>query len=412
MRRGRNPRTGDSAAAAAVPVVPAAAARRLLLGAQGLLDDPASFGRATPRRLASLISRMGFVQVDTINTVGRAHHLILAARIDGYQPELLARAIERHRFLFEHWTHDASIIPVAWYAHWHHRFERYRASRWHLRQMGAEADRVLAAVLDRITSEGPLSSSDFEHEGGNGKTSWWGWKPHKVALDYLWRTGALHVAARRNFEKVYDLTERVLPPAHAKLPVPEESEHVAWACRTALERLGTATAREVSQFWHAVPVTSAAAWLSAAAEAGEVMRVLIESADGSPPRPGYALPGLSRRIAGLPDAPGGVRILAPFDPVVRDRARAKRLFGFDFRFEGFVPAAKRVHGYYVMPVLEGDRFVARADPKFDRPSGTLKIRRLTWEPGVRVTRKRLAAFEEGAWKLAGWVGATRVELPR
>jgi uncharacterized protein YcaQ len=354
---------------------------------------------------------MGFVQVDTINTVGRAHHLILAARIDGYQPDLLTRAIERHRLLFEHWTHDASVIPVTWYPHWRPRFERYRASRWHLRQMGRDADRVVAAVLDRVTREGPLSSSDFEHDGGgNGNGSWWGWKPHKVALDYLWRTGALHVAARRNFEKVYDLTERVLP-AHAMLAVPDATEHVAWACRTALERLGTATAREVAQFWNAVPVASAAAWLSAAAESGELTRVLIESADGSPPRPGYALPGLSRRIASLPEAPAGVRLLAPFDPVVRDRARAKRLFDFDFRFEGFVPAAKRVHGYYVMPVLEGDRIVARADPKFDRASGTLKVLSLTWEPRVRVTRKRLAAFEEGVWKLAGWVGATRVELP-
>ena len=136
----------------------------------------------------------------------------------------------------------------------------------------------------------------------------------------------------------------------------------------------------------------------------------VESADGSPPRATYALPDVRTRIARLPEPAPGMRLLCPFDPVLRDRARAKRLFNFDFRFEGFVPAANRTHGYYVMAVLEGDRFVAKADPKFDRPSGTLKVRKTWWEPGVRVTRNRLAQYEEALSKLARWIGAKSVAI--
>ena len=354
---------------------------------------------------------MGFVQVDTISTVERAHHLILAARMNAYRPALLATALEAHQTLFEHWTHDASIIPIKWYPQWRPRFERYRAGTWHRRQLGPEADEVIASVLERLRREGPVSSRDFEHDGPRGQNSWWTWKPAKLALDYLWRCGVLHVAARRNFHKVYDLAERVVPRQLARA-APTEDEHLDWACRTAIERLGTATAREVAAFWAAVSVGQAAAWLAKAAAAGDVTPVVVESADGSPPRQAFAPPDYLTRIERLPEPPAGMRLLCPFDPVLRDRARARRLFGFDFRFEGFVPAAARKHGYYVMAILEGDRFVGRVDPKFDRRSGALRVRAAVWEPGVKLTKKRWASFEEGVEKLAGWIGATVVDIQR
>ena len=387
----------------------------MLLHAQGLMDDPAAQRPATPRGVARLVEKMGFVQVDTISTVERAHHLILAARMNGYRPAMLAHALERDRLLFEHWTHDASVIPLKWYPHWRPRFERARAKLdgWHRRQLGEDADRLVAAVLERIRREGPLSSLDFEHDGPwggpRGDTSWWGWKPAKLALDYLWRVGELHVAGRRSFQKVYDLPERVIP-GHAPLPPPDEAGHVEWASRTALERLGTATAREVAQFWAAVPIKQATTWLAGAAAAGEVVPVLIESADDSPPRRAYALPDFGARIRSLRDPPPGVRLLCPFDPVLRDRARAKRLFGFDFRFEGFVPAAQRKHGYYVMAILEGERFVGKLDPKFDRATGTLRVRKVWWGEGVKVTRARASGLRDGIEKLARWVGAGAVAL--
>jgi hypothetical protein len=355
---------------------------------------------------------MGFVQVDTINTVERAHHLILAARLKGYRPELLSRAIEHERVLFEHWTHDASVIPTRWYPHWQYRFDRYRSSTWHRTQMGPDPERVMTDVLERVRSQGPLTSSDFEHEGEkSGSMSWWKWKPQKAALDYLWRTGALYVSGRRNFQKVYDLPERVIP-IPASTPRPTEPEHVDWACRTALERLGLATAREIAQFWNAVKLPQVRAWLNAALATGEVSAISVGSADGSSTSPCYALPGVMRRIRQLPDPTEEMRLLSPFDPVVRDRARAKRLFGFDFRFEGFVPAAKRKHGYYVMPILQGDRFVGKADPKFDRSSGTLQIKKVWWEPGVRQTKSRAKGFHRAVEELAQWIGATNVAVAR
>jgi len=389
--------------------VSASDARRLFLHAQGLFDDSKNGAAASARNVCRLIERMGFVQVDTISTVERAHHLILAARMKGYRPALLARALERDRRLFEHWTHDASIIPLKWYPHWRPRFERFRSGTWHRRQLGDEADQIVAAVQERIAREGPLSSRDFEHAGNGKKNSWWGWKPPKIALDYLWRTGVLHIVARKNFHKVYDLTERALPEL-AAVPTPSEEQHIDWACRTALERLGTATVREIAGFWKAIPMSKVAPWLKAAIQAGEVIHVAVESADGSPSRPGYALADLAVRLARLPDLPAGMRLLCPFDPVLRDRARTKRLFNFDFRFEGFVPVAKRVHGYYVMAILEGDRFIGKTDPKFDRAAGILKIGQTWWEPGVKPTRARMMGLRQAAENLAEWIGADGVEF--
>lgn len=351
------------------------------------------------------------MQVDTISTVERAHHLILAARLDRYKPALLARLLEREpRRLFEHWTHDASVIPLAWYPHWRPRFERHASGgRWHRQMLGDNAERVLAEVIARITAEGPLASRDFEHVGPKRATAWWGWRPHKAALDRLWRSGVLHIVGRRNFQKIYDLTERAIA-AHAALPRPTDEEHVAWACRTALDRLGTATAREVAHFWAAIPVAQAKSWLGRAAAAGEVLGVTIESADGSPARQAYAPLDLATRLRRAPDPPEIIRLLCPFDPVLRDRARAKRLFNFDFRFEGFVPKSKRLHGYYVMAALEGDRFIGKADVKFDRAKGVLRVPKVWWEPGV--TQQRRKGFERGVERLGAWVGASDVELRR
>lgn len=394
-------------------VVSACDARRLLLHAQGLLHDPAAQRPATPRAVARLVEQMGFVQVDTISTVERAHHLILAARTNGYRPAMLADVLERDRRLFEHWTHDASVIPLKWFPHWRHRFERYRdrGGSWHRKQLGPDADRVLAIVLERITREGPRSSRDFEHAGSQGPRSWWGWKPQKVALDHLWRCGVLTVSARRNFHKVYDLTERVIPK-HAALPTPSEPAHVDWACRTALQRLGTATTREIAQFWAAVSRTRVAEWLTAATASGEVVPVLVQSADGSAPVHAYALSDIRHRIAALPEPPAGIRLLSPFDPVLRDRARAKRLFNFDFRFEGFVPATDRKHGYYVMAVLDGDRFVAKADPKFDRRTGILTVRNHWWEAPAGSAASRAKRFGAGVEQLGRWIGARAIEVAR
>ncbi len=399
--------------APSLPLVAAATARCLLLDSQGLLDDPRR--KATPEALYQLIERMGFVQIDSINVVERAHHLILAARFDGYRRPHLERLLERERRLFEHWTHDASAIPVRWYRHWHHRFERSRARilghAWWQQRMGRHGEAVVAGVLDRIEREGPLRTRDFEGDRPEGGNGWWSWKTQKAALEHLWHTGRLAIAGRESFHKVYDLPHRVLAEAHAEPPSSPE-EHLDWACRSAFERLGVASADEISRFWQAVSLEEAKGWCRESGERGEIVPVRVEGVDGSAPRASWAVPDWEERAARAPEPPQRIRLLAPFDPILRDRKRALRLFGFDYRFEAFVPAPQRIYGYYVLPILEGDRLVGRLDPKLHREEGTLEIRGLWWEPGVKETKGRMLALEGALSRLAKLSGAERWTLPK
>lgn len=398
------------------PTITADAARRLLLGAQGLYDDPER--RATPSALRSLIRRLGYVQIDSIRIVERAHHLTLASRMDDYAPALLRHLLEEDRSLFEHWTHDASVIPTEWFAYWRPRFDRYkksvRGNRWWRARVGDEADRIIAYVRTRIERDGPLQSRDFEHDRRGEPGGWWAWKPQKAALEYLWRSGELAIARRENFRKVYDLTERVLPEAHAA-PAPSHEAHVDWACRSALDRLGVATPSELAAFWKAVSVADARTWCTESARCGDIERVLVESeAPEEPSRVAFAVADWRERLRRRPYAngpPQRMRLLSPFDPVVRDRARLERLFNFLYRFEAFVPAPKRRYGYYVLPILEEDRFVGRVDPKFHRDQRWLDVRAVWWERGERPSRRRTAVLEEAVNRLAVSIGAETWSLP-
>ncbi|MBW2314767.1 MAG: YcaQ family DNA glycosylase [Deltaproteobacteria bacterium] len=395
------------------PLLPVEVARKMLLGGQGLLADPAR--RATKASVLRQIEAMGFVQVDSINIVERAHHHILASRFDGYRPALLTRLVERDRSLFEHWTHDASIIPVAWFAHWKPRFASYHRpdrpwGRWLARRTKPRPREVIAQVRSRIEREGPLMSRDFEHASPRKNQGWWDWKPQKQALEFLWRTGELSIAKRVSFAKVYDLTERWLPEV-ASVATPAPEAQLDWACRNGLERLGFATASEIQHFFDAVPLADVRAWCRDAAAHGEIVEVEVAGADGSKPRCGFAFADWERRARRLPDAPERMRLLSPFDPVIRDRKRALRLFGFEYSFEAFVPAPKRRFGYYVLPLLEGDRFVGRLDPKFERDHGELVVRRVWWEPGVQPTRARKRALADAADRFAEQIGAETCRLP-
>jgi uncharacterized protein len=397
------------------PRIPVLQARRILLGGQELLAAPR---RATCESVYQLVLRLGYVQVDSINVVERAHHLILATRLNGYRPGLLRILLERQHRLFEHWTHDAAAIPTLWFPHWRHRFERYRQQiaqrRWWRERMGNDAAAVLARVRRRFERGGPLLARDLadgnaaaESRGGG---AWWGWSPQKAALEYLWWSGELAIAGRQGFNKLYDLTERVLPEA-AAAPRPDAAEHESWACRTALDRLGAATAEEIAGFWKALPAAAVRTWCQAAAARGEIAEVTIESLAGEPARAAFAVADWAERARQEPASASRTRLLCPFDPALRDRGRIRRLFGFDFRFEAFVPRDRRRHGYYVMPVLEGERLVARIDPKLHRSAGLLEVRSVTWEPGVRPTRRRLAALDTAVGRLAKLAGASRWELP-
>ena len=386
------------------PVLPNAAARRLFLHLHGLGEAPA--GPAKGADLAALIARIGFVQVDSITTVERAHHMILAARRPSYRPEALKRLLERDRAVFEHWTHDASILPVELFPAWQLRFardaDRLRDNwkRWFRDGYEAKFD----DILNRIARDGPVTSSDVGEGEARGRGGWWDWHPSKTALEWLWRTGQLQITRREGFQKVYDLTERVIPQAH-RLPCPPVGTVVDWACASALDRLGFATPGEICAYWNAITPQEARDWCKAELAAGRVTEIAVEGADGSF-RHSLARPDVLARAA--PEPPARLRVLSPFDPALRDRARAERLFGFHYRIEVFVPEAQRRYGYYVFPLLEGAQLVGRIDMKARRDAGVLQVRALWPEAGLRFGAGRLAKLGAELDRMARFAGCDRV----
>ncbi len=379
-------------------------ARLIFLNRQGLAASP---NRALGKDgLLTLINDLGFVQVDSIQTVERAHHQILFSRNQTYRREHLSTLLEKDGALFEHWTHDASVIPSAFFPYWKHRFARRelvlreRWRKWH----GEGFDAAFEETLQRITENGPAMSRDIkvaDHKSGG----WWNWHPNKTALEYYWHTGKLAIAGRRNFQKVYDLTERVIP-AHHYAPEVSEADFIDWCCRQALTRLGFATHGELAAFFALISPEEAKDWVSDHRD--ELCEVLIAPADGGKSRQSFAFAGFPDNQGALLEPPARIRVLSPFDPLIRDRNRTERLFGFFYRIEVFVPEPKREYGYYVFPLLEGDRLVGRIDMKADRKAGTLDVRRLWWEPGVKGSAGRIERLEAELSRLARFTGVDEV----
>lgn len=375
-------------------------ARRLWLHQHGLAETPTG-----ALDLAAIIDRLGLVQLDSINVVARAHHHILWSRNQHYRPRMLARLMAG-RQVFEHFTHDASVLPIALWPLWTRQFRRRRAqmetSDWWLRQMPPAAE--LDALRERVAAEGPLCSADFDSAGRPSEM--WHRPAHKAGLDFLWHAGELATHARVNFVKHYDLTERVIPEAWRQAEK-EDAAQVAGLCQGALDRLGFATPGEIQRFWAAAEPAEVTAWLDRA----ETVAVEIEGADGRW-RSAVAPADIEARLAEAPAPTSRLRILSPFDPAVRDRSRLARLFGFDYRIEIFVPAAKRRWGYYVFPLLEGDRFVGRLEARADRGDGMLRATRLWSEPGLRWNPARQARLDSELARLArlAGCGGSRLEV--
>jgi uncharacterized protein len=384
-------------------LVSATDARHVLLHLQGLAAAPT---RSSTRAVQKLVERLGYVQIDSINVIERAHHLILGSRLDGYRHAHLAGPLERTRGLFEHWTHDACAVPTKWLGYWKHRFARYddrvKRNAWWQSRFRGDPSETIRKTLDRICREGPLKARDFEPPDDHESSGWWEWHPEKAALEHLWRSGRLAITKRERFEKVYDVFERAIPQASGTTPS-EDQEHLDWACREAIHRIGIGTVRELAHFFHAVPLADARRWCVDAVARGELIDVLVAPERGGKPIKCVALPDWKKHRC-KPD-PTRVVLLCPFDPVIRERARVERIFGFDYRFEAFTPAPKRVYGYYVMPILEGDVLTGRIDPKFDRAADTLRVRGPWWEKGVKADPPRRRRLSDALDRLAAQVGA-------
>jgi uncharacterized protein YcaQ len=375
-----------------------------------LMDTPQ--GAANSDEVQDVIRGLGFVQLDSINTVARAHDLILFTRKARYMPDALKTLYEKDRGLFEHWTHDAAVIPMEFYPYWQMRRDRDAVKlqkQWkNWRREGFEAQ--LQTVLDQIDERGPLCSSDVGKDEKRGSGGWWDWHPSKTALEYLWRTGALCVVGRDGFKKRYDLTEKVLERSLCDpMNAPDIEETIDWCCNGALDRLGFATHTEIAAFWAHISPAEAKVWCTKALAQGDIIQVQVEGADGIL-KPAFARPS-------LPDDPvinasptSRLRVLSPFDPVLRDRKRAARLFGFEYTVEMFVPEPKRKYGYYVFPLLERDRLVARVDMKAFRDRDALHVKALWPEKGVSWTPARAKAFEAELHRLTDLAGVSKVSF--
>ncbi len=381
-------------------------ARRLLLHLQGLTRDPTK--KLSTPDLYQLVEDLGYVQLDSIRIVERAHHHILFSRNQTYRPHQLEDLYEHGQCLTEQWTHDASIIPSKFFPYWKHRFpiikKKYAASKWWQARV-KDPKKALRMVAERIEQDGPVGARHFETEKGNQRETWWGWTPQKAALEYLWRTGELAVVRRDNFQKIYDRTHRVLHEDHAT-PNVSKTDYVDWACRSALDRLGVATAGEIARFWDALRPKDVAQWLDSRA-AKDIVPVCISSTEGQ--RAAFARPDIEEVIDNIHEAPKRIRLISPFDPVIRDRQRLKRLFDFDYRIEIFVPEQKRQYGYYVFPILEGEQLIGRIDLKAFRKDGRLAVQGFWLEPKIKLTKGRRQKLEAELDRVRRFVGMDRVE---
>ncbi|WP_171234693.1 winged helix-turn-helix domain-containing protein [Ruegeria sp. HKCCA6837] len=385
-------------------------ARAVFMDRHALAEQPS--GEAKGGALLNLIQRLGFVQLDSINTVARAHDLILFSRRPSYRSANLKRLYEREKELFEHWTHDAAVIPMEFYPHWHLRFQRdadLLKARWkNWRRDGFEQQ--FETVLKHIRDHGPVSSSDVGKDEKKGSGGWWDWHPSKTALEFLWRSGALTVVGRDGFQKRYDLTERVIESQLCPGNMHCDAEAtVDWLCNAALDRLGFATSGELAAFWDTVSAAEAKSWCAWALAKGDIEEIEITCADGRH-RKVFACSNLADQSLDLPQPPGRIRVLSPFDPMLRDRNRAERLFGFHYRIEVFVPEPKRNYGYYVFPLLEGNLLVGRIDMKAHRDRDMLRVKALWPERGVRWSDARTRRLNAELDRVRRLAGVTQIEF--
>ena len=385
-------------------------ARRIFLDRHMLSGPPHGLGKGDD--LLGLIRDLGFVQLDSINTVARAHDLILFSRRQRYRPNALKVLYEKDRALFEHWTHDASVVPLEYYPYWELRRRRDAAVlRGRYKQWrGHEFEAQCKTVLDQIRERGPVCSSTVGEGEARSSGGWWEWHPSKTALEYLWRAGALCVVRRQGFQKHYDLTERVLETQYCDATThPDDAETINWCCSGALDRLGFATHGEIAAFWAHVKPAEAKDWCASEVAAGRLQSLQITGADGSL-HASYCRPELAEDPARHIAPTDRLRVLSPFDPALRDRKRAERLFGFSYRVEMFVPAPKRTYGYYVFPLLQGDRLVGRVDMKAFRDKDQLVVQALWPEPGVKWGKGRQTAFETELNRLIKLAGVGQISF--
>ena len=322
-----------------------------------------------------VIEKLGYVQIDTISVVNRAHHITLRTRCPDYTPGMLDRLLAEDRRVFEYWGHAASYLPMSDYRFYTRRMRQFvdPMGKW-AKDRFEKCGHLMNGVMERIRSEGPLGAADFKSNPKGRAGEWWDWKPAKIALELLFWRGDLMITARRNFHRLYDLTERVLP-AHVDTTEPDDAELGRFMVRRALSAHGIVTGKQIALHLRPGGRDLVNASLSELINSGEVVPATMGGEEG------WFVQSAMLESLSDPVTSERVSFLSPFDNLIIDRDRIRRLFGFDYALECYLPAAKRKHGYFVHPILRGGSLIGRMDPKADRKARRLLVRSMSFEDG-------------------------------
>lgn len=382
----------------------AAGARRIALAAQGFGGSrPATVGT---RQLNLLLERLGVLQIDSVNVFERSHYLPVVARLGPYDKALLDRLTLRAKAPYlEYWAHVATFVPRADWPLWEWRRARMRGKYAAAGTWFAEHPDTVRFVLDELAANGPMAASDIDHVDNKRRGPWWGLSDVKEALEYLFLFGDVVTAGRKGFERVYALPDRILSPGLLAERV-DADDAQRELVRRAVRAHGVGTVKDIADYYRLrVDVTKAR--LAELVDAGEVLPVRVE---------GWAAPAFLAAGARIPRRIETAALLSPFDPVVWERDRALRMFGFHYRIEIYTPAPKRVYGYYTLPALVDEQLVGRVDLKSDRQNGILRVQSAWREEGAPAgAEERLVPVlrELAAWQgLGGITVADRGDLAR
>lgn len=362
-----------------LPHLSLADARNLHLAAQGLLNKPRR--RASLEDIPATISRMSLLQIDTINIVARSPYLVLFSRLGNYPAQWLDESLARGE-LMEYWAHEACFMPRSDFRLIRHRMLAPEKMGWKYKDAWMqEHEAEIAQLIQHIHDKGPVRSADFEHPR-KGASGWWEWKPHKRHLEGLFTAGKVMVIERRNFQRVYDLTHRVMPDWDDECDLVSQTEAEIIMLDNSARSTGIFREQWLADYYR-LKRPALAAWREARAEQQQIIAVHVEKL-GNLWLHDDLLPLLERALAGKLTATHSA-VLSPFDPVVWDRKRAEQLFDFSYRLECYTPAPKRQYGYFVLPLLHRGQLVGRMDAKMHRQTGILEVISLWLQEGIKPT---------------------------
>jgi uncharacterized protein YcaQ len=366
----------------------AAAARRVALAAQGF-GRPR--GQVTTRQLNLLLHRLGVLQLDSVNVFERSHYLPVLARLGPYDKALLDKLIfDRRGPYIEYWAHVASVIPIEYLPLLRFRMDARKEAGHQVGTWATSNPEMIEFVMAEVAAHGPMTAGQVEHDENRRTGPWWGWSDVKTALEVLFHQGLLVASHRTRFERFYDLPERRVPKQILERTVPAP-EAVRELVRIAASALGVGTVRDIADYFRLLQVDAKAA-IADLVDAGELLPVEVES---------WKQPAWLHRDARIPRRIEVAALLSPFDPIVWERARALRMFGFDYRIEIYTPPPKRAYGYYTMPLLIDEALVGRVDLKSDRQAGALRVQSAWREPGADADVARTATLIR---EIADWQG--------